>query len=530
MRKLILLLKLQLSSLFGLSVIRSTKSAEQRKQAKRARTLSLVTVVACVVMSCFYSTIMAKAFGPLGLMNVLLMVMMMGASVIALISSIARVKSVLFGFGDYDLMMSLPVKPSTVAISRLIAFYMLDLLFAVALLIPAGVVYGTYMHPSASFYVILLVMTLFVPLIPLAIGGALGTLFGAAFAKFKFKNVLSTIVQSLFLVGIMALSFASSSIEANIGSFAEAISGKISSIYPPVTLFSRAVCDGDAGSMLLFVGISAALAALFCLMVVLGFKKLSTIMKAVYRNGKFRFKKQQGRSARVALYINEFRRYTSCTIYFLNTAFSAIIVLLAIGYIAIFGNSQVRPLLLAFTDYSQYYAPVLATVLAWLFCISPSTTACISIEGKRLWLAKLLPIKANDWFSGKILVALTFVLPVAIVASVVFPIALGLGALAIIEMLAILVPYIYFFTVLGLWINIKNHRFDWKNEQEIVKQGSPVLILMLCSMAGTILPMVLTFALGQWWVCYAASAVYLVTSIALRQRLARDAEILKQKI
>lgn len=530
MKKLILLLKLQLSMLFGLSVIRYTRDEEQRKKAKRTLMLTVFSVVICLVMSCSYSVMMAEAFEPIGMMRLLPMIMFVSTTVLILISSIARVKSVLFGFGDYDLMMSLPIRPSTVAISRLLTFYVLDLLFSAAILLPAGIVYSLKAQIAPSYYPILVLMVFVAPMVPLSVGGLIGTLLGVALARFKFKNALSTIAQLIFVIGVMAFSFASSSISQNIGGMAEMLGARMTSIYPPSALFASALCDGDYVDLIIFSGISLAFFGLFALLVVSKFKQLSTTMKAVYQNRRFRLKKQQGRSSLAALYIREWKHYTSSTLYFLNTAFSSILLLLGLVYVVIFGRIQLSPLVAVLADYGHFFAPVLAAVMGWLLCMSVPTSACISIEGKQLWLAKALPIRANDWLRSKLMVSLTLPVPTAIIGAIVLTLALALPPITMLEIAAILLTNIYFFSVFGLWVNLKNHRFDWKSEQEIVKQGAPVFILIASAMAGNILPLILALVLNLWWVSYAFTAILLVLSIVLRAYIGRNAEVLKASL
>lgn len=526
MKKLFILLKLQLSSLFGLSVIRYGKDEKQRKKARNNLVMVGVVAVVCVIMSFSYSMLMAQAFVPMGMMDVMLSMMLIAATLLTLISSIARVKSILFSFGDYDLMMSLPISTTAVATARLLSFYVLDLLFAAALLIPSGIVYGLHLNPSWTFYLILVIMTLFAPIIPLAIGGLLGTLLGALMSRFKYKTAASTIVQLLFVMGVMVISFTSSSWMENIGDIAAGINGRISGIYPLAQVFTKAVIEADIASILIFIGVSVVLGGLFSLLVMKRFKQISTVMRAVYRSRNFRLTRQEGKGKLRALYGMEWRRYSSCTIYFLNTAFSSIMLLLAIAYVGIFGRNQIMPMLpvLVESGFEQYFAPVFATLMSWLLCMSVSTAASISIEGKRLWLAKLIPVRASDWLKAKLMVSLTLPVPTAIICAVVLTFALQLNPLAILQMLLIVMPSIYLISLLGLFVNLKNHRFDWKSEQEIVKQGTPILIVMLISMAATIIPIVLAFVIGKAWICYAFALTYIIISLLLGNYLWKNAE------
>ncbi|MDO4565303.1 MAG: hypothetical protein Q4C04_06785 [Clostridia bacterium] len=529
MKKLAILVKLQLSALFSRSASSRASSGRKRKPQSNF-TIMLVASVLMVAMSFFYSYIMAEGFKPLGMMEMLLSTMMLATTVLTLFSAIARAKTVLYVFGDYDLMMSLPVSTRTIALSRLISFYLLDLLYAAAFLIPAGVIYGIYENPPFIFYPNLILLTLFVPLIPLAVGGLIGTLVSAALSKFKYKNALNTASQMLFVLLVMVLAFTMNSVSENMSDIAKVFSDRLGGIYPLSIMFAEALHDGNIQGELILIGVSLLCGGLFGAFVMGFFKPLCTRMQAVYRNRSFNLKRLEGRGKLRALYMREWKQYTSSTLYFVNTGFSSILLVLGILYVAFFGKNTLQPIVTMLQDYQSFFAPVLASVMAWLFGMSSSTCASISIEGKTLWLSKHLPIRANDWLRSKILVGLTLPVPTALIATVTITITLGLPAIVALQIIALLMPLIYFFTVLGLWINLKNNRFDWKNEVEVVKSGAPVLILMLCGMAGTLIPIAISLSAGISWLCYVTSGLYLIAGIALRLYIAKSAERLRSAL
>ncbi|MDO4544023.1 MAG: hypothetical protein Q4C01_05655 [Clostridia bacterium] len=533
MKKLILLVKLQLSSLFGRAVIpkKDGDPTRRRKQRSNFATM-LVTGILLLAMSFMYSYGMAAGLKPLNALDSLLSVMMVASTMLILISAIARAKTVLYTFGDYDQMMSLPIPPRVVAVSRLISYYVFDLLFAVALLIPCGIIYGIYQNPAWTFYPMLIVLTLFVPLLPLAIGGFLGTLLAAATARFKYKNALSTIMQMALLILVMVLSFTLQGSEEMLSSAAMAIADRVEGIYPLAGMFSSALHGGEVLQGLAFIGISAAFGLLFSAFTIKFFKPLCTRMRAVYRNRNFRLTRQSKRSLLGSLYLREWKHYTSSTLYFINTGFGSILLALAILYLAFFGRNTLQPLadVLLLSGYESFFAPVIASVLAWLLCLCPPTAACISIEGKNLWLSKHLPIPAGTWIRSKILVSLTLPVPISLITVAALTLSLRLPAAVAIGTLAILLPYIYFFTVVGLWINLRNNRFDWKNEAEIVKAGAPVLIMILVTMAATVLPAVFTISTELPWLCYVAAAAFLIAAIVLRAKIEKRAEDIRRKL
>ena len=123
MREFWILTKLQVSSLFGINKILHMKNAEDKKQGKRALGSLVAMAFALLYMSILYSIMMARSFQMFGTLPTLLGIMALAASVLILMFSIFETKGVLFGFGDYDIVMSWPVNVRTVAASRVFAMY-----------------------------------------------------------------------------------------------------------------------------------------------------------------------------------------------------------------------------------------------------------------------------------------------------------------------------------------------------------------------------------------------------------------------
>ena len=68
MRELWILIKLQLSSLFGINQILHMKNAEDKKQGKRALGALMVMLFALGYFSVLYSILMAEGFAQIGML------------------------------------------------------------------------------------------------------------------------------------------------------------------------------------------------------------------------------------------------------------------------------------------------------------------------------------------------------------------------------------------------------------------------------------------------------------------------------
>ena len=138
MREYWILTKLQGSSLFGINRIRHEKDGAERKKRRRDVLLLAVMAFSLVYISVLYSSLMISALAPMGLADLVLLMMAAASSVIVFLFSLFETKGVLFGFGDYDTVMSWPVRASAVAASRLTAMYVYNLVYALLFLLRVG--------------------------------------------------------------------------------------------------------------------------------------------------------------------------------------------------------------------------------------------------------------------------------------------------------------------------------------------------------------------------------------------------------
>ena len=74
--------------------------------------------------------------------------MLVGA-IAGAVAAFLKTNGVLFGFKDYDLVMSLPVPTSSVVLSRIASLYAMSLLFGVLVMVPAFAVYASAAGVSA---------------------------------------------------------------------------------------------------------------------------------------------------------------------------------------------------------------------------------------------------------------------------------------------------------------------------------------------------------------------------------------------
>ena len=146
MKPFILLLKIQLLGLFG---INKTLHADPAK-AKRTLALAALVVAAVVLFASAYSAGVAQGLVQIGLAEAVPLVAVLVGAIAGAVAAFLKTNGVLFGFKDYDLVMSLPVPTSSVVLSRIASLYAMSLLFGVLVMVPAFAVYASGCRRSGS--------------------------------------------------------------------------------------------------------------------------------------------------------------------------------------------------------------------------------------------------------------------------------------------------------------------------------------------------------------------------------------------
>ncbi len=493
MREFWILTKLQASSLFGINKILHMKNAEEKKQGKRSLGALIAMVFALGYISILYSIMLSSAFATLGILPTLLGLMALASSLLILVFSIFETKGVLFGFGDYDIVMSWPVDIRAVAASRVASMYAYNFIYGFLLLFPAGVIYALKAGPAWWFYPLFLVLMLLIPALPTILGAMLGTALTLATARMKKSNLFSIVAQMALVIGIMALSMrGSTSITdpSKITDSAYAIKHLIETTYPPAVWFQNTLADGSLPDLAWLLLLTIVSVGLLLLWLGRNFVFINSRIQSKPRGETFVMRRQVRTGKASALFRRELKRYFSSTLYVVNTAFGYV-MLLAAGAAIMLKAADV----LKFLDMQDVSPTALAAavpfVLGWIASMGSTTASSISMEGKSLWIVKSLPVSARDWFFSKLMVTLVMAVPCIIIASTMAVIGLKPGITDAIWMYLIPLSYSIAFGVFGLWLNIRMPRLDWKTEAEVVKQGGSTMVSIFAGMGAGFGPMIL---------------------------------------
>ena len=405
-------------------------------------------------------------------------------------------KSEIFECKDNELLLSMPIRPRDIVISRILSVIIWNYLSTALFFIPAIIVYavfgGSYLGVIGSSVVLL-----FLPLLPTAISALVGYAVSLLTAKFKNKTLITVIFFfaffALYMVGYTALVSGMENMLLAVGGAAERV-GRFA--------FLRAI--GDAAVLkplpLVLLCLTALLSlALTVVAISLGFSK---IVSGV-RGGKkvvYRAKKHSGRPPVFALVRKELTRFFTSSTYIINDSLGVIFALVAAIYVIV-KRDMIVPLAAAFASLVGVGNEVIITaalpaVIGLCASMSFISSCSLSLEGKSFPLLKSLPVTAKQVLLAKTLSHLIITAPVVLVSSVLM--CIGAGQYSYIWFY-ILAPQILnaACALFGIIFDTAFPNFDYKNEVVVIKQSISVFLTLLASVLFTVAQAAMLLALAR---------------------------------
>ncbi len=462
------LTSLELRSYYGINTFLHTKD----KKARRRYILLGVVWIYAIAAVCFYVGWLALGLCRGGLSSILPSYLTVISSVLVLFFGIFKAGHVIFGNRGCDILFSLPVKRSSVVISRFIGMYLEDLLFTLLIFLPGIAVCAYCTSPDAGFYAGIFLSLPFVPVIPLAIATAVGALLSAVSGKMKHRAIAQTVLGVGFIVLIMLGYFGIFSSVENITAemlldLAGTLNGIIGKVYAPAVWVSRAA-EGNFPWLALLASVSVAMLALLIAAVSALFDTVQRRLSANSAGKNYKMEALHSNGMLSAMLRREAKRYFSSSVYVTNTIVGPIMGVIMSAALVFMGSEKLNTLLAIFGDVKQ----LIPFAVAAIFTTMTVTSVSISMEGKQFWLVKSLPIPAKVLFDSKILLNLLLILPFYIISQVLLFVALTPTLAELLWLVLIPAVMIVFAVVLGISINLKLARFDWTKEETIVKQSA----------------------------------------------------------
>ncbi len=486
MRAFILLLKVQLLGLFGINKAFHTNPG----RAKRTLGLAALAVVGIAAIVLVYVGSVATSLVEFGLGAHIPFIAVLAGSLVGAVATFLKANGVLFGFKDYDLVMSLPIPTATVVLSRIASLYAMSMAFALLVMVPMFGVYADSVGVSTFSAVFMVLSVVVAPLAPLAIAVVLAALVTVVSSRFRHANFVVALLSMALLVGFLVLYYAviggSGGDIATLTAMGAEKVELLGSVYPPAVWAANAIAQSDAVAFILFVGVNLAAALGLVVLLVRLFVPVNALLMASHARGTFSFEHEYARGQAAgtsmrspfrALLAKEARLLMATPIYFLNGCMGY--VLMVVGAVALMGASLMG--VLPFQELPSEYVAIIGQTIPWILAflvgIMSTTVASVSLEGSARWLMLTAPVPAHTILAAKAALNLAFALPAIAVSCVLVACAVPFDGLSLVALFMVPLALALFSTYAGLALDALRPRYDWTSPYEPVKRGMPVFVV-----------------------------------------------------
>ncbi len=422
--------------------------------------------------------------------------------------------NMLYKAKDNELLLSLPVKPSVILSSRMIAAYAMSLMYEAMAFVPTVICYWINVRPNAARVIIPLLLVFILGIFVLTLVCVLGYIVAAISSHITKKKSFVTTLVSLVLFGAYyVVCFKINDLLTAAAANAEKLSAAVKSYAAGLYAFGLAA----DGSVIWFAVVTAVIAVLFAVLYASmskTFIKITTANRAA-KKAVYKETPVKENNVKQALFKKELKRFLASPTYMLNTGLGVPMMIIASVILLIKSSYITNTLAEISTELPQIKTMVpLMFILIVGFCAGTGciTAPSLSLEGKNLWLLKSLPINPADIFNAKQRLHITLIAPPAAFTAICCGIALKLDFTIILYSVIFSVAFVQFMSAFGLFLNIKKPNFEWTNETIVVKQSMPVMTALF---GGWLIAMILFAAYYLLKDIIPAQTYILITAIVL---------------
>lgn len=404
--------------------------------------------------------------------------------------------SSLYQAKDNDLLLSMPIPPAYLLVSRMVGIYGTSLLYTGMVYLPTVVVYWVMAKAGVLSILFSLLLWLLLSMVVLSLTCALGYVVAQASGRLKHKG-LTTVLLSLALLGVYYFCyFKLNTFLQYLSQNASLVGEKLQPIWP-LYVFGQAAC-GDGGYMLLFTLMSLALFALTLYIMAKSFLRLASA------NGMAERKRGKAvphapRKPAAALLLRELKRLLGSPAYMLNGGMGVLIMPIAVVAL-VWKGAELNQML------GEYAAavpelpgllPLLGVVCVCLLTSMNMLTPCsISLEGRQLWVLRSAPLPGKMVLGAKMHMHLLLTGMPAGLCLVCLWGVLKLPFISLIPGGAVVFAFLYIWGVVGLLIDLHHPHLSWTSETAAIKQSLGGLICILGGWVSAALLMGLMYLLS----------------------------------
>lgn len=490
MKQFMSLLKLHLKLKFTFPELRYNLRANPKKARRTIGMAILIVFVICYVIA-FYGFIaynILDAAMATGMGAALLTIGIMAAQIVILFFGIFYMMG-LYHTKDMELLASMPITQGKVFGVKFIMTLISEIGTFALFTVPIIIIYGIKAGADYGFYLKAIVVVLFGALLPMAISGLIAALLVRA-SIFTRRKDLFAVIGGFILVGglmvgnmLISTSMTRSLMEGGLAQAVQnqgALLNAIAGSFPPAVWAANGLTlPGWAGLgwLGLFALVSLAGAALVAL--VAGSMYYSGALAQLESSRRSKAKDVSGDYGRVsspvyAIFKKEWKVVLRTPIYAMNSLFGIVVgpILIVIMTMGGGGNGGFAAIGKMLRDAVPVVAPLVLTgLMVFVGSMNPASATVISREGRAFWLAKMIPVSAQQQIKGKYWFSVSITLFGVITTAVLGGIILNLPLLSVLAGAIVAVLLGSAVSAIGVTMDMAKPKLIWESEQQAIKQN-----------------------------------------------------------
>lgn len=396
--------------------------------------------------------------------------------------SVFMTQNQLYDAKDNDLLLSMPIRPGAILLSRMIPLLGFNLLFCGIVMLPAMVMFAILAKLSVGNLLLQLLGMIGVCFLSQAISCLLGWGLHLLLSRMN-KSLASALYMIVFLGIYFSVYSQAGNIMNAMATGGAAIGAALESWVWP--LYALGVgCNGSLMYLAAFLAICAALFGAVYALLAKTFLRSATSRRSVKKR-RLNMGALKAGSAAQAIVAKEWRHFLGSPVYLTNMGLGVVIT----AALAVAGVIFREKLLLTLDlmameglDLRGYIPLVICGIFSFLAAMMFVSAPSVSLEGKNLWILKSMPVSPRQILLAKLKFHGFLTMPVTVLSGLVLSIAYGCDVLEI--LLCGIVPGLLTVLcgVLGMVCGLKWAKLDWLNEAYPCKQGMAAMITMFAMM------------------------------------------------
>ena len=482
MKRIQILLKTLLKSTSQRNILRY--SGDEKKRKKIYANIIGYSILHVILAG--YSLSIGFGYGAIGIHEATPVICALLISALAFLLTLFKTNGYLFNFKEYDMLMALPFEARTVAACKFLYMYVKSLswYFCISLSMMLG--YGFFVRPHAASYVLWILLSFFLPIIPMLAASFLGFLIAWISARFQRTNIVQTILTFLFVVFCFSLRYIIDALvrKDEVVSVMEQTSramDRAAGIYLPAKWFADAVSRLDVAGLFFLVVVSVLLFGAVFALVGNAYRRINSALKSHAASKRYRRTALKKRGVIRAIAFKEYRRMVGSSIYLINGTMGEFLAALFGIVTLLIGFDKIIAIVTQGAPVSSVMLQPAIPFIVYLFIGMVATTAC-SPSGKNYWILQSLPIEPKAVAQGKMLFQMYLSVPFTVFATLCLCISAKTSFVHTLLYLILGVVLCAFSACWGCVCGLGHMRLDWENEVEVIKQSAAVAIYMFPNM------------------------------------------------